>query len=125
MFAGIEMERKDLDMTKTLIAAAVLVAALAASGTTSAEASPLAPKFKAHAATDVVQVFHKRHYRPARHVLPRWQVVRNLHRQGYRHCRGGPNRRGVYAFRCVRHGRLYGVRVSGWSGRIIHRWRIG
>lgn len=118
-------------MTKILIAAAALVAAaLFASGPTTAEAKPSVPNIQAPTAAEPLLVGNRghkwrRHHRWRRHVLPRWRVIRKLRRRGYHHCRGHRARRAIYKMRCTRHGHRYAVRVNGRNGRIVARWRIG
>lgn len=125
-------------MNKLLIAAGAVAAALLFAGPSTAQAASRGAQVDA----DIHVVAHRDNYRPiyrpyhrqyhrpyhrpvVRYVLPRWEVVRLMHRQGYRDCRGWQVHRGVYSLRCVRHGRVFAVRVNGWTGRIITLYRIG
>jgi hypothetical protein len=117
-------------MNKLLLAAAAVTAALLFAGPSSAQAAPKG----LHVDATIQLVGHRGHYRPdyrpyhrpmVRRVLPRRQVIRLMHRQGYRNCRGWQVHRGVYSLRCVRHGRVFAVRVNGWTGHVIARHRIG
>lgn len=121
-------------MNKLLIAAGAVIAGLLVAGPSTAQAGHKGPAFTAEfhfgGHRDTYRPRYRNHYRPydrpwVRHVMPRRQVIRHMRRQGYNHCRGWQVRRGVYALRCERRGRLFALRVNGWNGHIIARHRIG
>ena len=117
-------------MNKLLIAAGAVIAGLLVAGPSTAQAASKG----FHVDATIQLAGHNRHARPSyrpyhrpvfRHVLPRRQIVRLMRRQGYRDCRGWQVHRGVYSLRCVRHGRVFAVRVNGWTGYVIAQRRIG
>ena len=121
-------------MNKLLIAAGAVIAGLLVAGPSTAQAASRGLHVDAtiHLAGQrdhyrpYYRPYHRPYHRPmVRHVLPRHEVIRLMHRQGYRACRGWQVHRGIYSLRCVRHGRVFAVRVNGWTGHVIARHRIG
>jgi hypothetical protein len=123
-------EPKETTMNKLLIAAGAVIAGLLVAGPSTAEAASRNSHVDARIHVDSnrghYRPYARPHHRPVvRHVLPRRHVIHLMQRQGYRDCRGWQVYRGVYSLRCVRHGRVFAVRVNGWTGQIIGRHRIG
>ena len=113
-------------MNKLLLAAGAVTAVLLFAGPSTAQAASKG----FHVDATIQLVGHNRHYRPYhrpafRHVLPPRRIARLMRRQGYRDCRGWRMHRGIYSLRCVRHGRVFAVRVNGRTGHVIAQRRIG
>ena len=116
-------------MNKLLLAAGAVTAVLLFAGPSTAQAAP-----KGFNVDVTIQLAgHNRHVRPfyrhhrpvVRRILAPRQIVRLMQRQGYRNCRGWQVHRGVYSLRCLRHGRVFAVRVNGRTGHVIAQRRIG
>ena len=131
-------------MTKYLIAAAAIAAALFTINPSSAQADTKVKVYLGFGGPHAVHYrphrghWHKRHrkyhrhyrhhrpyYRPARrYTLPRWRVVRRMNHRGYYDCHNIRRRGDVFKMRCFRRGKLFKVRVSAWNGHVIRRHRL-
>ena len=68
--------------------------------------------------------YRKRHYRKRHHAIPRWRMVRKMHRRGYYDCHKVRRRGNNYKMRCFRNDRLFKIKANAWSGHIVKRRRL-
>ena len=66
----------------------------------------------------------RRHYRKRHHVIPRWRMVRKMHRRGFYDCHKVRRRGNNYKMRCFRNDRLFKIKANAWSGHIVKRRRL-
>ena len=66
----------------------------------------------------------RRHYRKRHHAIPRWRMIRKMHRRGFYDCHKVRRRGKNYKMRCFRNDRLFKIKANAWSGHIVKRRRL-